>query len=334
MKLSFNQAARLSSVSAALLCSLLVAQSASAHEYSEQLRAKKYAEVERAVSSKLAADPSNADALVARTELILNEGKESRLDEAAKLAEQCIAAHPQNSECHEALGNVLGTKAVSAGIMSAMGYAGKIRNAFQKAVELDPKNYDARFSLLQYYLQAPGFVGGGKDKAQALVAETTKLNPVAGKLLQAQIDLSDDKYAKVETDVLAVNTAGSPSLSDIQRNLLSGVGSNYVQQKKYADAERVFRDLQQRYPDSELGAYGFARNLQEQGKQRDAIPYFEKAIAVEGRAHIYYRLGQCYQAVNDKSKAVSAYEKALSVKPELRKKMKSDAEDQLKTLKS
>lgn len=324
----------MATLSAAGLCLLFAAQGAGAHEYSEQLRARKYADVERAVSARLAAEPANADALIAKTELILNEGRENRLDEAAKLAEQCIAAHPQRSECHETLGNVLGTKAVTAGIMSAIGYAGKIRDAFQKAVELDPKNYDARLSLLQYYLQAPGFVGGGSGKAQTLAADTVKINPAAGKLLQAQIDISDDKTAKAEADILAANTSGSPSLSDMQRGLLSNVGSSYVQQKKFADAERVFRDLQQRYPDQETGYYGMARNLQEQGKQRDAIPYFEKAIAIEARSHFYYRLGQCYQAANDKARAVGAYEKALALKPELRKKMKADAEDQLKTLKS
>ncbi|MFZ6649466.1 tetratricopeptide repeat protein [Undibacterium sp. TJN25] len=335
MKSSFSKASHfpLFPVAASALCLLLTAQSAGAHEYSEQLRAKKYADVERAVSARLATDPTNADALIAKTELILNEGRESRLEEASKLAEQCIAAHPQNSECHEALGNVLGTKAVSAGIMSAIGYAGKIRDAFQKAVELDPKNYDARFSLLQYYLQAPGFVGGGSGKAQTLAADTAKINPAAGKLLQAQIDVSDSKTAKAEADVLAVNTAGSPSLADMQRGLLSGIGISYVQQKKFADAERVFRDLQQRYPDQETGFYGLGRTLQEQGKQRDAIPLFEKAISIEARSNFYYRLGQCYQAANDKAKAVTAYEKALSARPELPKKLKSDTADQLKTLK-
>jgi len=130
-----------------------------------------------------------------------------------------------------------------------------------------------------------------------------------------------------------VTTAGSPSLAETQRGLLSSVGFKYIQQKKYADAERVFNDLQQRFPDNEIGAYGTARNLQEQGKHRDAIPYFEKAIAVEARSSFYYRLGQCYQAANDKAKAMTAYEKALTIKPDLAKKMKSDAEDQLKTLK-
>lgn len=334
MKFIFLKAPQLSSLAAAGLGLLFAMQSAAAHEYTAQLKARKYAEVERAVSAKLAAEPNNADALIARTELILNEGKESRIDEAAKLAELCVAAHPDRSECHEALGNVLGSKAVNAGIMSAIGYAGKIRDAFLKAIELDPRNFDARSSLMQFYMQAPGIVGGGKGKAQTLVADTAKVNPAAGKLLQVHLDLDDDKIAKAEADLLAVNTAGSASLADMQRGLLASVGYNYIQHKKYADAERVFREVQQRFPDSEVGLYGQARNLQEQGRHKDAIPLFEKALAIEARSHLYYRLGQCYQATSEKAKAVAAYEKALALKPELRKKIKSDAEEQLKALKS
>jgi hypothetical protein len=48
----------------------------------------------------------------------------------------------------------------------AMGMAGDIREAFQKAVELDPSNMDAQFGLMGYYLAAPAIAGGGIDKAR------------------------------------------------------------------------------------------------------------------------------------------------------------------------
>ena len=56
-------------------------------------------------------------------------------------------------------------------------------------------------------------------------------------------------------------------------------------------------------------------------------------MAIAQRPHIYYRMGQSWQALNEKTKAVMAFEKALSFKSGLVKKQKSDAEDQIKTLK-
>lgn len=319
---------------AALSGALLIGLPAYAHEYSPLFKAKKYAEIERAITAKLTADPNNADALIAKAELIITEGKEERLDEGSKFAEQCIAAHPQRSECFEALGNVLGTKAQIGGIVSAMGYAGKIRDAFIKAVELDPKNYQARSSLLQYYLQAPGFVGGGKGKAQSLVVETNKVSPAAGALLQATIDLSDEKFARAEAAALAVIVDGNEVLSDMQRGVLSNLGHAYIKEKKYMDAERLFRELNQRFPESSAGNYGFGKLLQEQGKFKEAVMYFDKAIATEASAYAYFRLGQCQRGLNDKAKAIAAFEKALASRPELRKKQKAEAEDQLKALRA
>lgn len=313
---------------------MMAVQAASAHEYEALMKAKKYAEADKAASAKLASDPNNADALLAKADLILTEGKLDKLDDGAKYAEQCISAHPQMSECHEMLGNVLGTKATSGSMFAAMSYAGKIRDAFIKAVELDPKNFSARNSLLQYYLQAPAIAGGGKSKAQNLVLETAKVSSAASNLMQATIDLSDEKASRAETNALSAIPGNVEVLGRMQRNVLFNVGAVYVQEKKYADAERVFSELQQRYPDKYQGSYGMGRALQEQGKHKDAINWFEKSLSIDANAASHYRLGQCQQAVNDKPKAISNFERALSYKPALNKKLREDAETQLKTLKS
>lgn len=316
------------------LLALNLVSAANAHEYEPLLKAKKYSEVEKAISTKLAVEPNYADALVAKTDLILIEGKESRLDEAAKIAEQCINANPKNSECHEALGNVLGTKAQRAGVMSAMGYVGKIKDAFKKAVELNPSNFSARGSLLQFYLQAPSFVGGGTSKAKDLIVDTIKVSPAAGALFQANLDLADDNYQRAMTAALAVNTNGNEELAKIHRSVLSNVGHVLINEKKFVEAEKVFTETAQRYPDSAIGSFGLGKNLQEQGKQKEAIPHFEKAISIDANAAAHYRLAKAQQATGEKAKAISNFEKSMSMRPELPKKMRSDAEDQIKSLKS
>lgn len=310
------------------------ATQASAHAYSAQLKAKKFDEVDKATHAALAANPANVEALLGRVDLLLSMHQESRLDEAVRLAEQCIEAAPTRSECHEYLGNALGTKAINAGILSAMGSLGKIRNSFKKAVELDPKNMDARFSLLQYYQQAPSIVGGGKGHARELAAQTLPINADASKLMQASVDLAEKDFAKVEAAVQASLPADPYDLQDRQRELMMSLGSTYVREKKNADALRIFADMQKRFPDSELGAFGAGRAYQEQGKYSDAIAQFEKALTVKATAPMHFRIGQSWQALNDKTKAIAAYEKALAFKPELGKKQREDAQEQLKTLKT
>lgn len=305
-----------------------------AHAYSALLKAKKFDEVDKATQAVLAANPGNVDALLGRGELLLSMHQESKLDEAVRLAERCIEAAPTRSECHEYLGNALGTKAINAGILSAMGSLGRIRNAFKKAIELDPKNIDARFALLQYYQQAPGFAGGGPGNARELVAQTLAINADAAKLMQASVDLAEKEFAKVEASVQMPLPADPYDLQTHQRELMMSLGSTYVREKKYSDAMRIFTDMQKRFPDSELGTFGAGRTLQEQGKFADAITHFEKAMTIKATAPMHFRIGQSWQALNDRPRAIAAYEKALVFKPELGKKQREDAQEQLKALKT
>jgi tetratricopeptide (TPR) repeat protein len=311
---------------------VLLSTHAAANEYASLLKTHKYAEVERVAGARLAQDPANAEALIAKSEAVLSGGP-ARLEEAVKLGEQCVAAHPQVSNCHLALGNALGSKAMSAGIMSAMGYAGTIRDEFRKAVELEPQNMDARFSLQTYYMQAPAIVGGGSGKARALAEQTASLNADAAKVMMARLDAADDKLAKAEAAVLSMATSGNEAVADGQRDLLVNLGNKYLSDKRFADSERIYREAQKRFPDSEAAVYGLARVRQEQGKHREAIAGMEQATAMNQRASTYYRIGQSQQALGDKAKASAAYEKALSFKTGMSSKMKSDAEAQMKVLK-
>jgi tetratricopeptide (TPR) repeat protein len=311
-------------IAACMLCA-----HAAANEYSVPLRTHKYADAERIANARLAIDRDNADALVALSEVSLAEG---RTEDAVKLGERCVAAQPKASNCHLAFGNALGNKAMSAGMMSAMSYAGKIRDAFKTAVDLDPQNMGARFSLLTYYMQAPSIVGGGSGKAQALAAQTALINPDAGKLMMARLDAADDKLAKAEAAALAMPVSGNEDVADGQRDLLNNFGQKYLNDKKYADSERLFREAHKRFPDSEAAVYGIARVQQEQGKYREAIAGFEQAGAMTRRASTWYRIGQSQQALGDKLNAIGSYGRALAFRPELPPKLRADADEQLKAL--
>ncbi|HYD81451.1 MAG TPA: tetratricopeptide repeat protein [Paucimonas sp.] len=320
-------------VSGLISCWMPASHAAQTTEFSALSKAKKFAEMERAANVRPAADPDNAEALAAKVEAMLAEDGNIRVDEAVKLAERCIAANPRHSGCHESLGNALGTKALNSGILSALGYAGKIRDAFRHAVDLDPRNVQARFSLLQFYLTAPSIAGGGAGKAKTFAEETMKTDPEAGKLMLAAIASKEGQLAKAEVEALQVNGARSDALADRQRDTLWTIGMAYVGQRKFSDGERIFREVQKRFPGSGLGTYGLARSLQEQGRNLEAIPLFEKALAAEPHAFIFYRMGKSLQTSGDKTRAIAAYEKALSFKPILAEAQRSDAEDQIKTLK-
>jgi tetratricopeptide (TPR) repeat protein len=238
-----------SAIAAAAWFSLLFSCApVAADEYSSLLRAKKFADAERVANTRLAQDPNDAAALAAKAEAIVALDPANRIDEAVTLADQCVAAHPQISNCYLARGKALGAKAQNASPVSAMGYATRVRDSFAKAVELDPHNTDARFALLDYYMHAPAIVGGGKGKARALAAQTEGLNPAAAALMHAQLALADKDFAKAESTLLEVQPGNDEMVADRQRDLLAALSQHYLADKRYADRDRVLHLLHNRFP--------------------------------------------------------------------------------------
>ncbi len=317
----------------ALAVGLLLASQASADEYQPLLRAKKFQEVEKAALARLAQDPANADAMIARSNAIMGQD-ESRIEEAIGQAEKCVAAHPANGRCHLAVGQAWGTKAMIKGIVASMGSAGTIRDALKKAVQLEPTNVEARFTLLDFYMMAPFVVGGGHGKAETFIKESAAILPEAGKLMAAKLMASDGELAKAEVAALAVNAGTNTDLQEQHEDLLTTLGARHVAAKKFADAERLLREGQKRYPASDNLGFMSARLQQEQGRHKEAVVLFEQVLARSSRPYVHYRLGKSLQALGDKAKAAAAYDKAIASKSGLPKSQRADAEEQLKSLRS
>lgn len=90
---------------------------------------------------------------------------------ATEFLEKAVQRTPGSSACHHWLGRAFGRRAESSMPITAPHYASKARQSFEKAVQLDPSNGEALNDLFEYYLQAPGFLGGGLDKAQGLLGK-------------------------------------------------------------------------------------------------------------------------------------------------------------------
>lgn len=114
-------------------------------------------------------------------------------DRGIAACERARNLDPQKSLNYLWLGRIYGEKADRAGFLSAAGLAKKVRAAFERAVELDPRSWEARTDLAEFYLEAPGIVGGGKDKAREQADAIAPLKPamahwVAGRLAEKNKD--------------------------------------------------------------------------------------------------------------------------------------------------
>jgi tetratricopeptide (TPR) repeat protein len=128
--------------------------------------------------------------------------------QAAEAFEKALALTPQSSELRRLMGTVYGRRAETGSVFTAPGNARKARQYFEEAVQLDPNNREAVANLFEYYLEAPGFLGGGIEKAEELVRNIAKLNPAAALHAQAQLASKRKRFDVAEAQLRrAIQTA-------------------------------------------------------------------------------------------------------------------------------
>jgi tetratricopeptide (TPR) repeat protein len=101
-------------------------------------------------------------------------------DVAVPLLRSALAQSPNDSHAHYLLGVAYGDLAEKANVFRQASLARHSRDEFERAVQIDPDNLDARYALVQYYTLAPGFLGGSKQKAFAEAAEIRARNAALG----------------------------------------------------------------------------------------------------------------------------------------------------------
>lgn len=133
-----------------------------------------------------------------------------RWNEAISNGERAISLQPNVSNYHMWLGRAYGEKADSSNFVSAIDLAKKARQQFEVAVQLDGNNVPARLDLSEFYVEAPGFLGGGKDKANTQSEILAKLDPASSHWVRAIIAQKDKRYDIAEQELKqALQASGS-----------------------------------------------------------------------------------------------------------------------------
>ena len=124
--------------------------------------------------------------------------------------ERSVELDDTNSQYHYWLGNSKGARAQHGGILKAPGRAKACKREYERAIELDPHNINARFGLVQYLMQAPGFAGGNKDKARIQADSVAYYDTLVGFRAKASIyEVLDEDLTEAEkefTDAIAFDT--------------------------------------------------------------------------------------------------------------------------------
>ncbi|MDO8543548.1 MAG: NPCBM/NEW2 domain-containing protein [Opitutaceae bacterium] len=151
----------------------------------------RFGEAQSAFEKLFASAPKDPEVNFHLGELALHRNEPEK---AVAFFASAIAAAPNVSRFHHRLGDAYGRSAQKASVFSAFGLARKCLASYRRAVELDPANIDARYSLFVFYRNAPGIIGGGSDKAATEADAIKKLDPDRGRVAWAALYVSQEQY--------------------------------------------------------------------------------------------------------------------------------------------
>lgn len=180
---------------------LLLCATPAATQDAKQLLAQGRADEAIALlKSRTAAGPRDADAFHLLSRAYYHA---EMWDAAIENGQRAVALQPNNSAYRLWLGRAYGRKAEHVIFFRAAGLARKVRQEFERAVQLDPASVAARSDLAEFYLEAPGIMGGGRDKARAQIAEIEKRDPAAAHWLKGRLAEKEGDAAAAEREFRA-----------------------------------------------------------------------------------------------------------------------------------
>ncbi|NOX90375.1 MAG: tetratricopeptide repeat protein [Calditrichaeota bacterium] len=252
--------------------------------------------------------------------------KKDRFEEAIDYLNKAIALKGIEAKYYEMLGEALGLKAQNAGMIKGAVLLGKVKSAFQQALELNPESLAAREGLFMIYLFAPGIVGGNEKMAMKLLNEIKMKNSAHGHLAQGMVYMKENKISEVETEFEKAAREGADDW-EIQMR----VGRFFLERKVFDKALEFFDNYIELKPDDPAGYQAKGEACFKMENPDEALTWFNMALEKD-REYLpaYYRRALLYKDKNENELAKKDLEFILSQESD--HPLKDKAEKIFKTL--
>lgn len=303
------------------------------------------------IEARLKTNPNDAQAnyLMARVQQAFGE-----IDKALQHAEKAVQLDSKNAEYHMRLSEIVGTAAERASALKQFGLGRRCKKEFETALALNPKHVDALALSILYYWQAPGMLGGDKNKARAAVEEIARIDPSRGYLERINLmrrAKEDANFEELYQKAVEANPASYRAQAALANFYLYDSKKRYelaekparaarkldpgripaytllallaCVQQKWTEMEVVLAEAERHVPDN-LVPYYFVGNLllRDNKDLPRAEACFRKYLSQEAEggapAHAFakWRLALVLEKQGRKNDAVTELEAALRLRPD------------------
>lgn len=237
-------------------------------------------------------------------------------ERAADLAEALVEERPDHARGWQWLARAHAQRAMRAGLLGKASLAGRCREAYERSVALDPAHVETQFELHQFYVQAPGLVGGGEDKARAQVATIAKLDASYGHIAAALVaERFDEDVAAAEREFRAAAAAVGPNQPRARTALANWLASK----ERWDDARAIWAAVLEANPDDGTALFMTGRIAALSGQSLEAgLAALDRYLALDakpediGVAPAHWRRGLVLEKLGRLDEAVASLAAAVA----------------------
>jgi tetratricopeptide (TPR) repeat protein len=202
---------------------------------------------------------------------------------------------------------------MSEGMFKMARSLGTVKEALTLAHTLEPEWYAARSALIEFYLEAPGMMGGSASKAAELARGAARPGQV--KALEARVALQDKKFEAALAGLQSLPPGTDAAVLSDARNWAVRAGMGLVNSGQPAKAQGHFERLTREQADTAGPFYGLARARGELGAHEDALKLYEQAQKLKGAAQwpLLYRIGMSQQQLGRKDDAKASFKRYVAL---------------------
>ncbi len=235
-------------------------------------------------------------------------------DRAVEACERAAALDRTDSATQLWLGRAYGKKASRVNPFAAYGLAKRVRAAFEQAVAFDPRSVAAMNDLGEFYINAPGVVGGGLDKAAALAAKLQAVSPAGAARMLALVAEKKGDLASAEAGFKK-----AIALSPTPEGWVD-LGFFYQRHQRYDEMETALKQAVQLDRAHDAALVDVASILTSAGRSPSLAKellqqYLASAAKSEAApaARVHVELGKLDEKAGDMAAAKQEYQAALGL---------------------
>ena len=193
-----------------LLAPILIWSQSNFEKGEKLFHAKKYDEAQVILEGVLKTKPSDIKTLEYLGDITAHHKEWIK---GAEYYKKLKELKPTEAEYFYKYGGCLAMRAMEVNKLKALGMVGDMKEAFEKAIILNPKHIPARWALIEIYLQLPGFLGGSESRALEYSNELMQISSVDGYLSRGRIDEYFKRYGSAEKNYLKANEIGKSKVT-------------------------------------------------------------------------------------------------------------------------